>query len=662
MPNPTPVTARSTSTQQRQASQAWEEGRRHFAKGRLSEARRCFRRAVQHAPNDALLWLNLARVERELGNAQACEEAARQTFDRDPGVWLYAQFLAERLANAQAHDAVVQVLDQHAAATAEPLKAEWHLMRGEALVRLGRNSEAVAPCMQALVLANAAAATEPQREQTRRSAAIMLGHALARQRRHAAAAVCFRMALDSSPLAIGSALYAAHYAAWACDWEQLPDDLRRLSLAQAGIEHLPANTPIEDCNPFCLLGLSDDPAQMRRTAEQTNVNRDAPPRPRGTLPVQRPEGRIRVGLISADFHQHATSVLLVQALEHIDRARFDLFFYSASRNDGSALRNRILATASCVHDVRQWSAERLTTQIRNDQIGVLFDLKGFTADHRLDVLAQRPAPLQVAWLGYPGTSGASGIDYIVGDPVVTPLEHAADFSEAIAQLPHCYQPNDGERSRPAPCSRAACGLPEDALVLASFNQSYKTTPEMFSAWCQVLSQVPRAVLWMLVPDPDTQARLRHAAALLGIEPQRLIFAPMLGIESHRARLPQADLILDTFPCSGHTTSSDALWAGVPVLTRIGRTFAARVSASLLHTLGLDELICADVSSYIDQAIAWASNPQALSLLRARVEAARDTSPLFDGRQFAVDLADLLDRMVARQDAGLEPAALAASPL
>jgi predicted O-linked N-acetylglucosamine transferase (SPINDLY family) len=653
-------TAHARPASQRLAEQSWQEGRRHFSAGRLREASRCFRRAVQHAPGDALYWLNLARVERERGDGAACEAAARQAFDLDPGDWLYGQFLAERLAGSQAFDAVIQVLDRHAAQVPEAsLAADWHLMRGDALVRLGRSVEAITPCMQALVLANAGAASDPKLAQTRRSAAMMLGHAMAREKRHAEAAVCFRMALDSDPLAIGSALYAAHYAAWACEWDQLPEDLSRLDRALAGVKALPPDAPMQDFSPFCLLGLSDDPVLMRWAAEHAGVNRATPRLARQTTAVPRPDGRLRVGLLSSDFHQHATSVLLVQALEHIDRSRFDLYFYNASRDDGSALRRRILATASCVHDVRQWSAERLTGQIRTDQIGVLFDLKGFTSDQRLDVLAQRPAALQVAWLGYPGTSGASGIDYIIGDPVVTPLEHAAHFSEAIAQLPHCYQPNDGERSRPAPWHRADCGLPEDAVVLASFNQSYKTTPDLFAAWCQVLSRVPRAVLWLLVPDPDTQVRLRQAAARLGVEPARLIFAPLLGIESHRARLPQADLILDTYPCSGHTTSSDALWAGVPVLTRLGQSFAARVSASLLHTLGLDDLICPDVATYIDRAVALAADPAALAGLRQRVEAARSGSPLFDGRRFAADLGDLLERMVARQDAGLPPAALGA---
>lgn len=642
------------------AARAWQEGIQHQKANRHVQARAAFERAVHDAPGEALYWINLARSERNLGAAQACDRAALRATELDPAQWPYCQFLIERLQSAKAYSAVLEALDRHAGAVAEAsLPAAWHLARGEALMRLGRAEQAIEPCMQALVLANTAGPSDPDQFDLRRGAAMMLGHSLAATRRHTEAAICFRMALDTDPAAIGAALYAVHYGAWSCDWAELANDFQRLEQAYRAVQSLPADAPMQDLSPFCLLGLSDDPARMRWTAEHTAINRSAPTTPRDTRPVPRPGGRLRLGLLSSDFHHHATSVLLVQALEHIDRDRFELHFYSSSRDDGSELRRRILATASQVHDVRQWSGDRLAEQIRADQIGVLFDLKGFTSNQRLDVMARRPAPLQVAWLGYPGTSGAACIDYLIGDPVVTPLAYAEDFSETIAQMPHSYQPNDGLRSRPLAWSRAECGLPENALVLASFNQSYKTTPEVFAAWCRILAATPDAVLWMMVPDPDTQARLRTAAGSFGIDAARIVFAPFIGIESHRARLQQADLILDTFPCSGHTTSSDALWAGVPVLTRTGRTFASRVSASLLHTLGLDGLICAELDDYVARAVALGNDAGARTALRAQLAEATRTSPLFDGALFATDLMALIERMAERQDAGLPPAALAA---
>lgn len=662
LPTPVRTTRPTPSNAARQRLlRAWQDGCRHATAGRWRQAREAFRAATQAAPDEALYWINLARTERQLGRADACLAAARTAAALDPSEWLYSHFLIERLQQAHAYAAVLDALEQyrHAEQQAHPgaeLPAAWHLACGEALLHLGQPEPALAPAMQALVLTGL---DHTDGGVARRNAATLLGHVLAQLKRHAEAALCFRMALDADPQALGAALYAAHYGAWTCDWRERATDLARLQHAFDTARQAPAGTPLADFSPFCLFGLSDDADLQRWAAEHTALQRQlAPqPRPRGAAP--RPHGRLRIGLISADFHHHATSILLVQVLEHLERERYELYFYSGGRDDRSALRQRIRATATRIHEVATWSDAQLAAQIRHDQIGVLFDLKGYTANHRLGVLAQRPAPVQVAWLGYPGTSGAAGIDYIIGDPVVTPLAHAADFSEAIAQLPHCYQPNDSLRSRPPLSRRADCGLPEQALVLASFNQAYKTTPEMFGAWCAILQALPDAVLWLLVPEPTTQQRLREAAATHGIAAERLIFADMVGTETHRARLPQADLILDTWPCSGHTTSSDALWAGVPVLTRCGRSFAARVSASLLHTLGLDELICDDLDSYIGRAVALGRDATALAALRHRLAEATNTSPLFDGRRFATDLAALIERMAARQDAGLEPAALPA---
>jgi predicted O-linked N-acetylglucosamine transferase (SPINDLY family) len=358
---------------------------------------------------------------------------------------------------------------------------------------------------------------------------------------------------------------------------------------------------------------------------------------------------------------HATSSLIVEMLEGMDRDRFELVLYSSGPDDGSAIRQRVRATAGLWREVLDWNDAHLAQCIRDDEIGVLIDMKGYTQGSRQTVLARRPAPLQVAWLGYPGTAGADYVDYIVGDPVVTPLSAQDGYCERIAQMPHCYQPNDSTRLQPATLPRSACGLPEDAFVFASFNQSYKIVPEVFQAWCQILSATPGSVLWLMVPQADVQARLRAAAASLGVDGERLVFAPFVGIDVHRARLPNADLFLDSFPCSGHTTASDALWAGVPILTLTGRSFASRVAASLLHTITLDELVCDDIDHYCREATRYAHDAAALQALRQRVQAARHSSPLFDGRRFAADFGDLLMRMVERQDAGLPPAPLAATP-
>ncbi|MDE1999489.1 MAG: hypothetical protein KGI52_11235, partial [Burkholderiales bacterium] len=283
----------------------------------------------------------------------------------------------------------------------------------------------------------------------------------------------------------------------------------------------------------------------------------------------------------------------------------------------------------------------------------------FTLDSRLATFAYRPAPIQVAWLGYPGTCGASFIDYIIGDPIVTPIEAQRYYTETIAQMPVTYQPNDTTRTREASRTRIECGLPEDALVFGCFNQSFKYTREIFSSWCRILKRVPNSILWLLVPDEPVRQQLRVEAGRRGIDPNRLYFADFEKIERHRKRLPLIDIALDTFPCGGHTTTSDTLWAGVPVVSLMGQTFASRVAGSLLNAVDLPELICTSPEDYESKAVELATQPDHLKALRHKLSVARDTAPLFDSTRFAHDFGQLMLRMVERQDQGLDPAPLPA---
>jgi predicted O-linked N-acetylglucosamine transferase (SPINDLY family) len=276
----------------------------------------------------------------------------------------------------------------------------------------------------------------------------------------------------------------------------------------------------------------------------------------------------------------------------------------------------------------------------------------------MQVMAHRPAPLQVNWLGFPGTSGALYVDYLIGDPVVTPLEHAAHHSECIAQLPLCYQPNDSRRVMPLPATRADCGLPDDALVLCGFHQSYKISREVFAAWCRLLHALPHAVLWLLRWNANVQAALTAAAVAHGVDPSRLVFAPLLPADQHLSRLSAADVFLDAWPCNAHTTASEALWAGVPPVTVVGETFAQRVAASLLRASGLDQLACADVARYEHAVRQLAADPVLRDQLRNRLIAQRSHA-LFDGVRFARDIEALFQRMWERAVAGLPPAHLPA---
>jgi predicted O-linked N-acetylglucosamine transferase (SPINDLY family) len=648
----------------RRAERAWQEGLRWANKGQHAAASQAFRRALSDAPADAASWMHLARSELRLGHTTACHAASRKALACvDLSNWTLAYGLVALFQKVQDPAGVLEVLDGHAAGREHTtMGADWQIEYANSLTELRRSDAALEYGMAALTSSMQGDAGSAAQRSLRHRAALLNGHNLVSLKRYTEAAICYRMAVDAEPLSVGCALYAAHYSAWTCDWAQLKEDIDRLQGAVLAVDALPAGCGHEELSPFSLIGLSDDPVLMRWAAEHANRfmagRSHAAARPLTAVP--RPAGRLRIGLLSSDFYLHATAILMAQMLESVDPTRYELYFYDNGQDDGTAMRRRLLASATQVHTIFSWSDDQVIEQIRADQIGVLFDLKGFTNGARMAVLAARAAPLQVAWLGYPGTCGNAAIDYQIGDAVVTPLAHQDDFTECIAQLPCCYQPNDSTRSLPPTWSRAKCALPQDAVVLASFNQVYKITEPVFTAWCEVLLAVPHTVLWLLVNDELTQQRLRAYAGNLGVTPERLIFAPYADAESHRARIGQADLVLDTFPCGGHTTTSDLLWAGVPVLTLCGRTFAARVAASLLAHIGLPELVCESLDQYRDTAIALCQDELALPSLRKRVATGKADSALFDGKRFAQHWQDLIERMVARQDAGLPPSSLAAA--
>ncbi|WP_313400962.1 tetratricopeptide repeat protein [Stenotrophomonas sp.] len=348
--------------------------------------------------------------------------------------------------------------------------------------------------------------------------------------------------------------------------------------------------------------------------------------------------RLRVGYLSCDFYDHATLHLLMGVLESHDPDVIDVQLFDHSPRRDDAFTARLTALDCCHHDLSQLTDTAAAQLIAEQQLHLLIDLKGYTTGARLGITAQRPAPVVISWLGYPGSLGNPRLaDYIIGDATVTPAEHADNYSEHIAQMPHCYQPND--RQRPLELStRGHAGLPGSALVLCSFNQLLKLNPAEFDLWCRLLKQVPDSVLWLLDPGTE-QARnnIRNEMSRRQVSCERLIFAPRCDQAAHIARLALADIALDSFPYTSHTTGSDALWAGVPLLARKGDTFASRVSASLLHAHGFDELIADNASEYYDKLLALAHNPGQRASIRQRLQQARLQSPLFDTLRFTRDL-------------------------
>jgi predicted O-linked N-acetylglucosamine transferase (SPINDLY family) len=347
--------------------------------------------------------------------------------------------------------------------------------------------------------------------------------------------------------------------------------------------------------------------------------------------------QITIGYLSADFYEHATAHLISQLLELHDRHRFRIIAYSYGPDDCSPARARLVQAFERFVDIRDESFVQSADRIRKDGVQILVDLKGYTGDARPMILALRPAPIQVSYLGYPATMGTTAIDYIIVDRIVAPPEDQAFFSERLVHMPNCYQVNDSTRAISLPRSRREYDLPDNAFVFCCFNASYKITPKVFSIWTKLLKLIPGSILWLLDSNPHATVNLKREAADRGVDPGRLVFAPHLPYSDHLARFAVADLFLDTFPYNAHTLSSDALWGGCLVLTCSGRTFASRVAASLLHSVGLPELICRSLSDYESLALALARSPERLRRLRERLHAARPSAPVFDVKSFTRNL-------------------------
>ncbi|MFN6560951.1 MAG: TIGR03032 family protein [Nostoc sp. ChiSLP01] len=350
------------------------------------------------------------------------------------------------------------------------------------------------------------------------------------------------------------------------------------------------------------------------------------------------DGRLRIGYLSNDFRNHATSHLMKSLFNLHNRANFEIFAYSFGTDDNSEYRQHIVANCEHFQDITTLSTEESARQIYDDGIHILIDLKGYTAGSRSAILALRPAPIQVNYLGYPGTMGADFIDYIISDSAVTPPEFANSFSEKLVTLPHSYQVND--RQQPiasTPMTRSQYGLPEIGFVFCCFNNNYKIEPQIFDVWMRILAAVPGSVLWLLVRFPAAEDNLKREAQARGIDSDRLIFTQYHAKAEHLARHQLADLFLDTLYCNAHTTASDALWAGLPVLTCIGKTFASRVAASLLTAVGLPDLITNNLEQYEQLAIHLAHSPTALPELKQRLAKNRTTYPLFDTPRFTRNL-------------------------
>jgi protein O-GlcNAc transferase len=403
--------------------------------------------------------------------------------------------------------------------------------------------------------------------------------------------------------------------------------------------------------PLAFLPFCDDGALRRRCAETFVADRV----PQPSSPLWNGERyaheRIRVAYLSSDFHQHATAELIVGLIERHDRTRFEVTAISFSRDDAGPMRTRLVKAFDHFVDVRDKTDEAVARLMHEGAFDIAIDLKGHTEGARPGILARRPCPVQIGYLGYPGTI-APWLDYIIADATVLPFDQQHFYNEAIIHLPHCYQANDNTRRiGEGELTRAEAGLPDTGFVFCSFNAAWKITPAVFDIWMRLLVAVPGSVLWLLDDNPVATRNLRAAAAARDVDPARLVFAPRIASADHLARHRLADLFLDTLPYNAHTTASDALWAGLPIVTCLGNAFDGRVAASLLAAIGLTELVTHSLQEYEVLALALATDPVRLSALRNVLAQNRKQAPLFDTDRFRRNIETAYLRMLDIQHRG-----------
>jgi len=597
-----------------------------------------FERGMALSPRDALLRLNLARAHMQSGALDRAIEEGRETLRLDPTSPVACRLVGECLLQQNRVQDAAAVFDQFPADAARD--HDWFNAYGNALFQAQRLQDAVGIFFQALALKIDAPLVHYR-----------LGLCFKDLGMTRESTECFRTAvsLDSGAVRALALSLLVHESRQTCDWSLVEEDTAQLLKA---LDQGDDQTG-QKLSPFALLAVDATPEQQRRIGALRL--RGLTPGLKAMPPAgPRRPGRIRVGYLSCDFHQHATSVLMAELLERRDSERFEVTLYSHSPDDGSEIGKRVRAACDHFVDVTHCSNAEVARRMRADDIDIAIDLKGHTRGSRFELLAFKPARVSAAFLGYPATTGADFIDYMIGDPIVLPLAQAGQYSERLAQLPNSYQPNDRRRALPPAPTRAQAGLPEDAVVYCCFNQTYKISPHMLDLWARILHGASNAVLWMLAWNPHAQANLERELATRGIGKERVFWAPKLPLAKHIARLRVADMFLDTWPCNAHTTASEALWAGVPVLTVPGATFASRVAASLVTACGLPDLAAPDEDGYVNLAVALAQEPATLQGLKQHLDSQRMSLPLFDSDQYARDYEALLQRMFDRHEAGLPP--------
>jgi predicted O-linked N-acetylglucosamine transferase (SPINDLY family) len=578
-----------------------------MAAARFQHARESYAMGTHGAPAHPGLRLNLAAAELELGNI---DQAKTHT---DEALQLHPRFDAA------------------------------YALRGRILQSQGSGAEAT----KAWLTAERISPRNPQYP-------FAAGQVMEDDGQLAAAAEAYERALQLNPNDGRTLSQLLFLRRRLCDWHDLDELSQRLqqAIAEETAVVSPFVTLSEDIDSVLQLKAAKAFAavveqQVAALRKQQAFSHAKPA----------PDSPVRIGFVADGFNDHATGLLVVAMFEALaNDDDLDLHLFATTRDDGGSIRRR-LAAATTMHDVSALNPAQVAQRIHDTGVEVLVDLNGYSGRDNAELFALRPAPIQVNWLAYAGSMGAPWMDYLVADKVIVPDDQRATVSEKLLRLPRCYQPNDNTREVAQPPSRAECGLPEQGTVFVCFNNSYKINPASFARMMLVLQQVPDSVLWLLSGVDGADDRLRAAAGAAGIAPERLVFLPRMPHQDYLSRYVHADLFLDTLPYNAHTTASDALWAGCPVLTCTGRTFAGRVATSLLQQLGLHELVCEDEEAFIAMATQLGNDREALRTLRQHLSQQRTQSSLFDMQGFAGDFRRAVQAMSARYRIGRKPADL-----
>lgn len=641
--------------------------------GRTVEAVGCFERAIALDPRYVIAYNNLGTAHFALGQFEQALVSLNVAIELDPGmveahfnrgnalrklkrsdeaVVSYQRVIHLRPTLVAAHLALGNAL--HAMQRLELARESYrnalrldpaHTMAGcnEAgvLLEMGLLQQALQRCDETIALRPESAHAFNLRGGILR--------ALGRQEEAGHSFAHVRQIDPQFDLALGRLVHARQNC---CDWTDYERDVSELD------ELITQGRKV--ANPFSVLSVLPSARQQLLCAQSFARAEEEPGRPSSVHPIGPADRKIRLAYLSGDLREHAVSYLMAGVLEKHDRRRFELVALSLNPPDASLMGRRVAAAFDRFIDISRLGDAEVGSLIRDLGVDILVDLVGFSQYVRLGILAQHAAPVQVNYLGHPGTMGAAYMDYIFADPFLVPPGSCEYYAEKVVFLPECFQANDDQRAIATAPTRAQAGLPEEAFVFCAFSGSHKITPMLFSLWCRLLRARPSSVLWLVADNDVARKNLVREALARGVDEQQLIFAERQPYAQHLARLSLADLVLDTFPFNGGTTASDALWAGVPLLTRTGDAFASRMAGSLLRTLGLEELITADFDAYERVALALSESPSRLNDLRRRLHAARTASPLFRTEPFCRQLEAAYIMMWQRAEARLPPASFSVS--